>query len=200
MLRKASIPIFTREDCVKLDPESGGRDSVLVVCAGGAGQNVCKYDSGGSLVDQETGQVIGLASLIIPQAGYQLGDMMLCNEAPTLFTRVGSHVRFILENLGASKQPSKQREQSEADKQLQTHCGRSGNEKTCMRAAFRCTGQVEKDAPIRQFLEFVDRMQVCADQDNDTDKCIAKAKECKEKDKLPLGDVAKLAQCAKKDL
>lgn len=178
---------------MKLDPTAGGRDSV--VCVGGDGKNVCKFDSGGPLIDQKTGQLIGIASWVIPGPEWEPGRAIQCNQAPSVFTRVGSYIPFITENLGASKQP----EQSEQI--LQDHCGRSGNDKdACLSAARRCTGQVKPDAADQEFLECIDRMQVCADQAFNVDECIANAKVCKEKEKLPLGDVDKLAQCAKENL
>ncbi|KAK2616705.1 hypothetical protein QQS21_000317 [Conoideocrella luteorostrata] len=104
LLNKATIPILTREDCSKLDPLAKGNNAI--VCAGGvAGQNVCRLDSGGPLVDQKTGEVIGLASWILEEPGQDPKRVTQCGKAPAVFTRVGSYIPFILENLKASKQP-----------------------------------------------------------------------------------------------
>ncbi|KAK8142397.1 hypothetical protein G3M48_008825 [Beauveria asiatica] len=91
-LHKVVIPVHEREVCSNLDPGAAGRDTI--VCAGGNGKNVCKYDSGGPLIDQETGQVIGVASFGIKR---QCGS-----ETPSVYTRVGSYMTFINENLGGS--------------------------------------------------------------------------------------------------
>lgn len=87
------------------------------------------------------------------------------------------------------------------NQELQDHCGRLGNdEKACRDAARRCSGQLKPDTTSQELLECVDNMQACADQGLDTDKCVANAKVCKEKKKIPLGNVARLAECAKQSL
>lgn len=92
---------------------------------------------------------------------------------------------------------------STVDQQLQEHCGRPGNDKdACIVAARRCTAQVKPDATAQEFLECVDILQVCADQGAvfKLDQCIDNARACNAQEKAPLGDLAKLGQCAKKDL
>jgi hypothetical protein len=70
----------------------------------------------------------------------------------------------------------------------------------CMFAARRCTAQVKADATAQEFLECVDMMQVCADQGFKLNRCIDNARACNAREKAPLGDLAKLGQCAKKGL
>jgi secreted trypsin-like serine protease len=95
MLSTAVIPIHGLSKCAKYSLAVGNRDTIL--CAGGDGKGACRGDSGGPLVDQVTGQLIGLASWTINDAGRQF-----CNLAPAVFTRVGSYMSFIRENLGGS--------------------------------------------------------------------------------------------------
>ncbi|KID85044.1 trypsin- protease [Metarhizium guizhouense ARSEF 977] len=175
-LRQAYIPIQARDGC-----KGAGETTV---CAGGDGKDTCTGDSGGPLIDRETGQVVGIVS-----SGVACGNT-------GMYTRVASYIPFINENLGDSGTPTR-------EQQLQDHCGRSGNDKdACMFAARRCTGQVKPDAKMPEFLQCVDMMQVCGEQDvaDKTDQCIANAKVCREQEKLPLGDLDKLSRCAKKDL
>ncbi|KJZ76103.1 hypothetical protein HIM_04559 [Hirsutella minnesotensis 3608] len=92
-LLKAVIPVHTRETCSKLDPEMASMDKV--VCAGGQGKGTCRGDSGGPLIDEKTGQVIGVTSW-----GVRDKEQYLCRDAPTVFTRVGSYIPFIAANQG----------------------------------------------------------------------------------------------------
>lgn len=94
-MAKVTIPIHTREFCAKLDTDVGDRDTV--VCAGGNGKNACRYDSGSPLIDQATGQVIGITSW-----GIRDENAELCGQAPMLYTRVGRYISFIHENMGGS--------------------------------------------------------------------------------------------------
>ena len=61
-LSKVVIPVHTREELFRsFDSDAAGRDDK--VCAGGDGKNIMpQSDSGGPLIDQETGQLIGVAS------------------------------------------------------------------------------------------------------------------------------------------
>ncbi len=93
-MAKVNISVHAREVCAKLDPDVKDRDTVL--CAGGDGKNGCKYDSGGPLIDQATGQVIGISSWTIADE-----EGLMCNKAPMVFTRVGSYISFIEEGLKA---------------------------------------------------------------------------------------------------
>ncbi|KFG79895.1 trypsin- protease [Metarhizium anisopliae] len=175
-LRQVYVPIRARDSC------KGATEAM--VCAGGDGKDTCTGDSGGPLIDRETGQIVGIVS-----SGVGCGGT-------GLYTRVASYRSFINENLGDKGTPTR-------EQQLQDHCGRSGNDKdACMFAARRCTSQVKPDATMLEFLQCVDMMQVCGEKDvaDKTDQCIANAKVCREQEKLPLGDLDKLSQCAKKDL
>ncbi|KAK2598190.1 hypothetical protein QQS21_005667 [Conoideocrella luteorostrata] len=98
-LNKVTIPVHAREDCAKLRKELVGIDTL--VCAGGAGKNVCKGDSGGPLIDQDTKQVIGIASFAIKDTADNY-----CGQAPSVYTRVGSYISFIQENLAQPKSQS----------------------------------------------------------------------------------------------
>lgn len=93
-LLKVTIPVHTREYCSKLAKGAAGRDTII--CAGGNGKGVCKHDSGGPLIDPETKQVIGVSSWVIRDK-----EALFCNNAPAVFTRVGSYVRWIQENSGS---------------------------------------------------------------------------------------------------
>lgn len=101
MLNKAVVPVLARQDCVKLDAKAN-RDSII--CAAGAGPNICIYDSGGPLVDQNTGEVIGISSWIIDPPGTTIADTDVCGKVPSVFTRVSSYTTFINESLGQGKQ------------------------------------------------------------------------------------------------
>lgn len=71
-----------------------------------------------------------------------------------------------------------------------------------MFAARRCTAQVKPEATVQEFLECVDIMQVCADKGAEfkLDQCIDNARACNARERTPLGDLARLGQCAKKGL
>ncbi|KJK73550.1 hypothetical protein H634G_11186 [Metarhizium anisopliae BRIP 53293] len=101
----------------------------------------------------------------------------------------------------APTQPEPQLQKS-VDERLQEHCGRFENvqeKEACRFAATRCTARVARDATIEEFLNCVDRAQVCADFQfaKQHGQCFDKAKTCKEENKLPLGELTKLAECAK---
>ncbi|OAA36014.1 Serine/cysteine peptidase, trypsin-like protein [Beauveria brongniartii RCEF 3172] len=76
-----------------LNPDFAGDVSTLI-CAGKPGKTVCSGDSGGPLIDSKTGTLVGLVSISIanPQG-------VGCSDAG-IFTRVGSYLDFINENLG----------------------------------------------------------------------------------------------------
>ena len=93
-LSKAIIPVHAREICSEFQPDVTRSETI---CAGGNGKNSCRFDSGGPLIDQETGQLIGLVSFGLADKKTEF----LCNLAPALYTRVGSYISFINEDLGA---------------------------------------------------------------------------------------------------
>ncbi|EFZ03846.2 chymotrypsin B1 [Metarhizium robertsii ARSEF 23] len=90
-LSKIVLTIRAREDCAKYDDGVGDRDTII--CAGGIGKNLCLGDSGSPLFDQETGQLLGVMSRGIEVSG------SYCYFAPDVFSRVGSYISFINENL-----------------------------------------------------------------------------------------------------
>ncbi|KAF1738173.1 Mite allergen Der p 3 [Beauveria bassiana] len=90
-LSKVDILVHTRQDCVNLMQAAVARDTI--VCAGGGGKNICDRDSGGPLIDQKTGQLIGVTSFVAGTA--EEGECTL----PAVYTRVGSYIDFIGENL-----------------------------------------------------------------------------------------------------
>lgn len=95
-LSKITIPIHSPQYCVDHDPEARRYHSITgqdTVCAGGDGKNLCYGDSGGPLIDQQTGTLIGVASKVLRDAeGNRCG-------LSSVFTRVSSFIPFITENL-----------------------------------------------------------------------------------------------------
>lgn len=87
------------------------------------------------------------------------------------------------------------------DQRLQEFCGRLEDEKqnkACRSAATRCTGRVQRGASMDEFLNCVDRVQVCADYKAPKhDQCFRYAEACKEEQKLALGELTDLATCAR---
>lgn len=99
--------------------------------------------------------------------------------------------------LTATSQPPKS-----AAERVKEHCGRFGNEKdkkACNFTARQCTGRVARDAKIDEFLGCVDEAQACSSfpLSDPNDQCVANAKRCKKEQNLPLGELTKLAECAK---
>ncbi|KAF5124174.1 Trypsin [Metarhizium anisopliae] len=89
-LHKVDIPVHKRDDCSDID-KGAVRDTI--VCAGAPGKTACHGDSGGPLIDR-WGQLIGVVS----------GGGRVCHEAgreTLIYTRVGSYIPFICENLDA---------------------------------------------------------------------------------------------------
>ncbi|KID82059.1 Peptidase cysteine/serine, trypsin-like protein [Metarhizium guizhouense ARSEF 977] len=94
-LRKVAIPIRAPDECLgrfqTQDPEFTNHLDTKV-CAGekGKDKDAGVGDSGGPLIDQETGQLIGITSFggVIKGLGF--------------YTRVGSYLPFINKNLGDS--------------------------------------------------------------------------------------------------
>ncbi|KAH0598142.1 hypothetical protein MHUMG1_04514 [Metarhizium humberi] len=85
-LAKVVIPVHPRQDCrLRFHPPEAHPDTI---CAGVNGKDACLGDSGGPLIDQETGQLIGLVSR---------GQ---CTKPPTVYTRVGGYIPWIKDHLG----------------------------------------------------------------------------------------------------
>jgi hypothetical protein len=188
-LSKVLLDIHAREDCAAKYKNQRVGDRDTIICAGGQGKNPCKGDSGGPLFHPETRELLGVVSWSIRD---RIEDD-LCNKTPTVFTRVGSYIDWINDNLG-----------SRASSRLAAvrHCTRPDTDVAqCFNALLFCQArEVSPDAPELELFECIDRIQICADQDARLDQCVAKAKVCKEQEKLPLGDLVNLARCAKKDL
>ncbi|KAF5125063.1 Trypsin [Metarhizium anisopliae] len=188
-LSKVVLDIHAREDCAAKykNQQVGDRDTII--CAGGQGKNPCKGDSGGPLFHPETRELLGVVSWSIRDRY----EDDLCNQTPTVFTRVGSYINWINDNLGS--RPSSRLAPVR-------HCTRPENDVIqCFNALLFCHArELSPDAPVLEHLECIDRIQICADQNTRLDQCVANAKVCKEQEKLPLGDLVNLARCAKKDL
>ncbi|KIE00097.1 Trypsin- protease, partial [Metarhizium majus ARSEF 297] len=93
-LIKVALPVRGREICEKIAPKVfTGKDTFL--CVGGDGKGVCNKDSGGRLIDQETGYLIGLTS-------FGMGRFPCGPRNPSVFTRISGYISFIKENMGGS--------------------------------------------------------------------------------------------------
>ncbi|KAK8917966.1 hypothetical protein H634G_09623 [Metarhizium anisopliae BRIP 53293] len=93
-LIKVALPVRGREVCEKIAPKIfTGKDTFL--CVGGDGKGVCNKDSGGPLIDRETGQLIGLTS-------FGMGRYPCGPKNPSVFTRISGYISFIKENMGGS--------------------------------------------------------------------------------------------------
>ncbi|KAF5125880.1 Trypsin [Metarhizium anisopliae] len=95
-LKKANIPIHSRKRCSNQRWNATGIEDEF--CAGGDGKDACNGDSGGPLIDEETGHIIG-----IPVVSSWLTE---CGEYPGIYTRVSSYIDWIQENLGVSQTTS----------------------------------------------------------------------------------------------
>ncbi|KID95677.1 trypsin-like protease, partial [Metarhizium majus ARSEF 297] len=203
-LSKVVIPIRACQDCSNLNPRAGVD---TIVCAGGDGKNVCIGDSGGPLIDQETGQLIGVASFVIKDATEK--HFYYYNLPPSVYTRVSRYITFIKENLGESGytipeplRPESQRI-AEAKKQVELHCTRAMNDvDACMAAASPSLAEAKLYATTDELLRCIDRMQACANkgEPGKLNQCIENAKACVGKEELAFGNIDALAQCAKKHL
>jgi hypothetical protein len=188
--------------CIDADPEAAGRDSI--VCAGGEGRSVCLYDSGGPLFDAATGTLIGLTSWAPKDKN---GNQ--CDQAPAVFTRVGSFIPWIKANLGGGVGQLPGPEEMwirNATSQMGIHCNRFMHPDpggACKEASGECLKEMPQDTPSTELLQCVDMKEACAGQKGELAKhsqCIEKAKVCvKEKD-IWVGDVEEIRKCALKDL
>ncbi|KAM3452275.1 hypothetical protein MY5147_008448 [Beauveria neobassiana] len=149
MLSKVVIPIQARKDCPKANDTT--------ICAGGNGKTVCKGDSGGPLVDEKTQQVIGISSWVPKEEGGHH-----CNLAPASYTRVGSYIPFIEENLGGSL-PVPDEEMLDALKtqQVYEHCDIFGSDKrgSCLSSYFECAQTLGWKAATQEIIQCIDVLQ-----------------------------------------
>ncbi|KAM3547955.1 hypothetical protein MY1884_009374 [Beauveria asiatica] len=156
-LRKVVIPVRAREDCSKAGPAVAGRDTI--VCAGGDGKSTWRYDSGGPLIDQETGHLIGVASVGVNDAQY-----------PAAYTRVGSYIPFIKGYLGSVSNPdpnapSRTEAYEEAveasrllNQQVEDYCQKSGKDFIdCLDQAKECKGLRKPDGKMDEVYHCIDK-------------------------------------------
>lgn len=158
-LLKAVISVHPREVCAKKTPNIAGKQTI--VCAGGDGKGTWRHDSGGPLIDQETGLLIGIVA-----AG---GDP----EEPGLYIRVGSYIPFIKEYLGSVSNPDANaplrteayeklvEAQESWDKQVEEHCQRTGQD------FFNCRDEAKKCKALRKPDGNMDQVYPCIDKKMD---------------------------------
>ncbi|KAM3517579.1 hypothetical protein NHJ13051_008864 [Beauveria bassiana] len=201
-LHKVTLPVHDRQVCISADPEAGGRDSI--VCAGGEGRSVCLYDSGGPLFDAATGTLIGLASWLPEDKN---GNQ--CDQAPNIFTRVGSYIPWIKANLGGGVGQLPAAEEvwiRNATRQMGAHCGRFMHEDpddACDEASVECLKEMPQGTPEMELLQCVDRKEACAGQKCKPSKhsqCIEKAKVCVKEKGIQVGSIEEIQECALKNL
>ncbi|OAA69696.1 trypsin-related protease [Cordyceps fumosorosea ARSEF 2679] len=112
-LTKVTIPILERAECRK-GKVRGLVDRVqlrdTIVCAGTHSKGACEHDDGGPLIDQETGQVIGITSFNVMDE-----DLYICDEAPAVFTRIGRYIPWIKEHMGAGPKPKEKASKAEEE-------------------------------------------------------------------------------------
>ncbi|KAM3476427.1 hypothetical protein MY8738_006953 [Beauveria namnaoensis] len=201
-LHKVTLPVHDRQVCIQADPNAGGRDSI--VCAGGGGRDLGKFDSGGPLFDAATGTLIGITSWVPKEK-----NGAECGQMPTVFTRVGSYIPWIKANLGGGVgQPPSAEELwiREATLLMSGHCSRFLHEDpddACEEASGECPKEMPQDTPDTELLRCMDFKEACAGQKGEPAKhsqCIEKAKVCvKEKD-IRYGGTEEIQECALKDL
>ncbi|KAM3491138.1 hypothetical protein MY3957_005544 [Beauveria namnaoensis] len=201
-LHKVTLPVHDRQVCIQADPNAGGRDSI--VCAGGGGRGVGKFDSGGPLFDAATGTLISITSWVPKEK-----NGAECGQMPTVFTRVGSYIPWIKANLGGGVgQPPSAEELwiREATLLMSGHCSRFLHEDpddACEEASGECLKEMPQDTPDTELLRCMDFREACAGQKGEPAKhsqCIEKAKVCvKEKD-IRYGGTEEIQECALKDL
>ncbi|CAH0032570.1 unnamed protein product [Clonostachys rhizophaga] len=84
VLRKVSIPVVSRDKCQVAYLNSNITENMF--CAGTGGKGSCDYDSGGPVIDQATGEVVGLVSW---------GNGCARSDYPGVYVRVGNYVDYI---------------------------------------------------------------------------------------------------------
>ncbi|ODA79102.1 hypothetical protein RJ55_04693 [Drechmeria coniospora] len=155
-LRKVAIPVLARKDCWTFVPAFAGRDTI--VCAGGGDKGIFAFDSGGPLIDQKTGHLIGVVSA---------GD----GHHPGIYTRVGSYIPFIKEYLGSVSNPdpnapSRTEAYEEAveaskvwNKQVDEYCQKFDkvNIYDCRDEAAKCQGLRKPDGKMDEVYQCIDK-------------------------------------------
>ncbi|KAM3547434.1 hypothetical protein ARSEF4850_010030 [Beauveria asiatica] len=155
-----------------------------IVCAGGNGKTVCGQDSGGPLFDQETGELIGVASFGSPDK-----NKNYCSQAPGVFTRVASYMDFINANLGgAGGLPTADYAWTRrAAATLQSSCWRYGDKAACAKFVQPCSAKVKPDTDVAAAAQSLrncanTRMACAGRQGPKLDRCIDKAEKCVKKE------------------
>ncbi|EFY89440.1 trypsin-like protease [Metarhizium acridum CQMa 102] len=89
-LAKVAVTVHARDKCLRDNWDPTGIDQII--CAGGDdGKDTCRGDSGGPLIDQATGELIGITAM-------SLDDCF--KGSPGLYTSVSHFLPYIEENLG----------------------------------------------------------------------------------------------------
>lgn len=93
---KVSVPIVGRETCdAQYSKDGGSGITDTMICAGAeeGGKDACQMDSGGPLVDDKTGDLVGVVSWGngCAKAGYA-----------GVYARVGKFIPWIADNLSTS--------------------------------------------------------------------------------------------------
>lgn len=157
-LYKIEIPVHPREDCSEVTPDAASRDTII--CAGGHGKNVFILDSGGPLIDQETGRLIGVVVAGIRDIQY-----------PSIYTKVGSYIPFIKEYLGSVSNPDptarptiKARQEKLHPaiflrEQVKNYCEKKFAENVfdCFSAAGDCKGLQKPDGNMDEVFQCMDK-------------------------------------------
>ncbi|PMB71047.1 Trypsin [Beauveria bassiana] len=173
-LAKVLIPIRPVQDCAAFS------ETEATICAGAAGKDTAEGDSGGPLIDPNTGHLIAvtLAGSLESFRG--------------VYAKTSSYIPFINENLGWTEQSTQS--PKPLGQQVEEHCGRCGNDKAaCLEAAARCKAEVKPDAVVPLHLECIDRLQAC--NGSKIEACMAYAKECQYRHEFPLRDLVQLVEC-----
>ncbi|KGQ06308.1 hypothetical protein BBAD15_g8372 [Beauveria bassiana D1-5] len=154
--------------------------------------------------DAATGTLIGIASWVPKDKN---GNE--CDQAPNIFTRVGSYIPWIKANLGGGVGQLPAAEEvwiRNATSQMGGHCSRFMHEdpdNACNEASVECLKEMPQGTPETELLQCVDRKEACAGQKCKPSKhsqCIEKAKVCvKEKD-IQVGSIKEIQECALKNL
>ncbi|KAM3449261.1 hypothetical protein MY5147_009797 [Beauveria neobassiana] len=173
-LAKVLIPIRPVQDCAAFSETEG------TICAGATGKDTALGDSGGPLIDPNTGHLIGVTLTGIPSL------------FRGVYAKTSSYIPFINENLGWTEQSTQS--PKPLGQQVEEHCGRCGNDKAaCLEAAARCKAEVKPDAVVPLHLECIDRLQAC--NGSKIESCMAYAKECQYRHEFPLRDLGQLVEC-----
>ncbi|KAM0669819.1 hypothetical protein ACQRIU_000214 [Beauveria bassiana] len=143
-LAKVLVPIRPSQDCAAFSVTED------TICAGAIGKDTAKGDSGGPLIDPNTGHLIGVTTT---------GPANQVNKG--VYAKTSSYIPFINENLGWTGRSTQS--PKPVDQQVENYCGCSGYDKAaCLEAAARCKAEVKPDAVVPLHLECIDRLQACS--------------------------------------